>query len=127
MYATEKFKSIMEHHPELDFSGSAIREYGQLDGIRIFCSATLSLLCDSNNALAIGSINVDADKRSEGIGGKILSMLVEYADKHSVTLTLYARSYDKSPISSERLARWYESFGFKKTPRGHIRLPRDTR
>ncbi|MFQ6052336.1 MAG: GNAT family N-acetyltransferase [Candidatus Hydrothermarchaeota archaeon] len=54
--------------------------------------------------VAIDLINVNPNRRGEGIGTKLLEKIVNDYDNHLLTVTTF-------PYLEE----WYEEFGFKKT------------
>jgi GNAT superfamily N-acetyltransferase len=122
MNAVNKFLKAHAGRTEFDLSDDKLvfDKWGGVK-IKVYEQCTISLLNDANEALGIGNIEVEPNFRSNGIGSKVMKLLIDYADANQVVLTLYPRSHSRSPLSSSELEKWYEGMGFIKTPRGHIR------
>lgn len=65
----------------------------------------------------ISRINVPAEYRGKGVGGKLLREILADADAEGVTLQLEIMPSDG--LTYEELRRWYISYGFRHTPTGY--------
>lgn len=63
------------------------------------------------HGVIITRVNVPRKHRGQGVGTKILKMLLADADKHGVTLWLEISASDG--LTWEQLEAWYKKHGFK--------------
>lgn len=99
-----------------------VNEDGEGTHIR-FCRTNMLLRYDEDDADGefVDVIALSAARQGQGDGTQCLRMLTGMADLFGVKLTLYARSMDNKPSSTDRLRAWYLRHGFKQC--GDYNLP----
>lgn len=65
-----------------------------------------------SNSLTIDKIIVPKEQRNQGIGTEVMNMVIDFANKHKLTLALTPSS--DFGWNKKRLEKWYKGFGFKK-------------
>ena len=72
------------------------------------------LLSEYNNVISIDMIEVDSDKRKEGVGSAVIQEIVNYADTNKKEISLLPALSDdrKGTTSRSRLVKFYKRFGF---------------
>lgn len=112
---------------ESDFSNVVRCKFNSAKGIRLLDSVTLDLDWTERRGLALLNIEVDSDKRGQGLGSRAMTIFLATVDKLNAPVELFARPHDRSPLSGVELEEWYERLGFEKTDRGHERPSRSPR
>lgn len=77
--------------------------------------AAVILVYDENDGKGqyVDLCSIIADEKGNGAGSRTLQILLQHADKHSVSITLYARAMDGKISSTDRCIKWYTRHGFK--------------
>jgi predicted GNAT family acetyltransferase len=72
------------------------------------------LLSESDGVISIDMIEVDSDKRKEGVGSSVVQEIVDYADRNQKEIQLVPAISDKrhGTTSRARLVKFYKRFGF---------------
>ena len=70
-------------------------------------------LHDDGKALTLSRIVIPKEKRGQGIGSKIMNLIVQYADTQNKPIYL-TPTKDFGATSTGRLEQFYKQFGFKK-------------
>lgn len=70
-------------------------------------------LHDNGESLTLSRIVIPKDKRGEGIGTKVMNLIIQYADAQNKPIYL-TPSKDFGASSVSRLEQFYKQFGFKK-------------
>lgn len=70
-------------------------------------------LYDNGKALILSRIVIPKEKRGQGIGSKIMNLIVQYADTQNKPIYL-TPTKDFGATSTGRLEQFYKQFGFKK-------------
>lgn len=73
---------------------------------RVIGEAVVEVYTDGANGIRLSDIT----SNTPGHGTKAMQLLCDLADKHKVTITLYAKGYADTP--SSKLVEWYKRFGF---------------
>ena len=73
-------------------------------------------LYDNGKALTLSRIVIPKEKRGEGLGSKIMNLIIQYADAQNKPIYL-TPSKDFGATSTGRLEQFYKQFGFKKKDR----------
>jgi predicted GNAT family acetyltransferase len=65
-----------------------------------------------NDLLKLSQIKVYAKDRGKGIGTKVMSEIIAYADRHGLTIALTPSPEKDTVREKNRLGRWYKKMGF---------------
>lgn len=95
------------------FKVTAFREFGNPMEIMAFAG-----LKSTGSFVILHSVIVSSQHRRKGIGSQIVQFALDHAKKQWPTRTIYISSvpYSSDPMTQEDLFRFYEKFGFVRTP-----------
>jgi len=106
----DRNKEIMEQGGSIGGSVSSLqkslkKKYSELKTL---------LLSEHNDVISIDMIEVDSDKRKEGVGSAVIQEIVNYADANKKEISLLPALSDdrKGTTSRSRLVKFYKRFGF---------------
>ena len=90
-----------------------VKEFGEYVK-RIYPEVKTLFLSELNDVISIDMIEVERDKRKQGVGASVMRALVLYADANNKTLEALPGLKDdrRGTTSRGRLVNFYKSFGF---------------
>jgi GNAT superfamily N-acetyltransferase len=105
-----KFKKTLNETHALDgavsaFESSLLSKYPQIDELGIYIQT-------SDNALYISDLYIKPEFRGQGIGGKIMKDITDFADKNKLTIVLIPEPEELNKNAVKRLIDFYKRFGF---------------
>ena len=90
-----------------------VKEFGEYVK-RIYPEVKTLFLSELNDVISIDMIEIERDKRKQGVGASVMRALVLYADANNKTLEALPGLKDdrRGTTSRGRLVNFYKSFGF---------------
>lgn len=108
--------SVSDALAQQEFSEDNLRKWVEAVEQELGLSMFTVDISHYDKSLSLGNIGLPREKRGQGIGGKAMEKLINYADTHSKPITLMAAPMDVPPEKGdplEYLMKFYRRYGFQ--------------